>query len=260
MLFKAESSPDFSVIMMRHAHEDGVAMNTETRRILLVEDEKNIRDAVTAYLEKENYWVTAVEDGKEALDEFGRHNFDLIILDLMLPKITGERVCRVIRDTSDVPIIMLTAKGEVEDRIIGLELGADDYLVKPFSPRELVARVRALLRRVHSDSEPQREVLEFGELTIDVSGHKVIVNGEVIDLTASEFKLLMTLSRYPGRVYSRMELVEKVLGYDFEGYERTIDSHVKNLRAKIGDDPRHPKWLHTVHGVGYRFEDPNKSK
>ena len=154
---------------------------------------------------------------------------------------------------------MLTAKGEVEDRIIGLELGADDYLVKPFSPRELVARSRALLRRVHADSEPQREVLEFGELTIDVSGHKVLVSGEEIDLTASEFKLLTTLSRYPGRVYSRMELVEKVLGYDFEGYERTIDSHVKNLRAKIGDNPRNPKWLHTVHGVGYRFEDPTKN-
>jgi DNA-binding response OmpR family regulator len=148
---------------------------------------------------------------------------------------------------------------EVEDRIIGLELGADDYLIKPFSPRELVARVRALLRRVHADSEPQREVLEFGDLTIDVSGHKVLVSGKEVDLTASEFKLLTTLSRYPGRVYSRMELVEKVLGYDFEGYERTIDSHVKNLRAKIGDNPRNPKWLHTVHGVGYRFEDPTKT-
>ena len=233
-------------------------MSNETRRILLVEDEKNIRDAVAAYLEQ-NYWVTAVGDGQEALEEFSKHHFDLVILDLMLPKVPGERVCRVIRDNSDVPIIMLTARGEVEDRIIGLELGADDYLVKPFSPRELVARVRALLRRVHADSEPQREVLEFGELTIDVPGHKVLVNDEEIDLTASEFKLLTTLSRYPGRVYSRMELVEKVLGYDFEGYERTIDSHVKNLRAKIGDNPRSPKWLHTVHGVGYRFEDPTKA-
>ena len=222
-------------------------MSNETRRILLVEDEKAIRDAVTAYLERENYWVTAVGDGQDALEEFQKHHFDLVILDLMLPRVPGERVCRVIRDTSDVP------------RIIGLELGADDYLVKPFSPRELVARARALLRRVHADSEPQREVLEFGELTIDVSGHKVLVSGEEIDLTASEFKLLTTLSRYPGRVYSRMELVEKVLGYDFEGYERTIDSHVKNLRAKIGDNPRNPKWLHTVHGVGYRFEDPTKN-
>lgn len=195
-----------------------------------------------------------VEDGQQALDEFSKHAFDLIVLDLMLPKISGERVCRTVRDTSDVPIIMLTAKGEVEDRIIGLELGADDYLVKPFSPRELVARVRALLRRTQLENEPQREVLEFGDLVIDVSGHKVLVKGEEIDLTASEFKLLTTLARYPGRVYSRMELVEKVLGYDFEGYERTIDSHVKNLRAKLGDNPRKPKWLHTVHGVGYRFE------
>ena len=179
------------------------SMNESTRRILLVEDEKAIRDAVAAYLERENYWVTAVGDGQEALEEFSKHHFDLVVLDLMLPRVPGERVCRVIRDNSDTPIIMLTAKGEVEDRIIGLELGADDYLIKPFSPRELVARVRALLRRVHSESEPQREVLEFGELT--------------------------------------------------------IDSHVKNLRAKIGDNPRNPKWLHTVHGVGYRFEDPTKA-
>lgn len=229
---------------------------SEARRILLVEDEKNIRDAVAAYLERVGYWVTPAADGQEAVDAFSLHQFDLVILDLMLPRLPGEKVCRIIRDTSDVPIIMLTAKGEVEDRIVGLELGADDYLIKPFSPRELVARVRALLRRAHIDSEPQREVLDFGGLTIDLNGHKVLVNDEEVDLTASEFKLLTTLSRYPGRVYSRMELVEKVLGYDFEGYERTIDSHVKNLRAKIGDDPRNPRWIYTVHGVGYRFEVP----
>lgn len=229
---------------------------SEARRILLVEDEKNIRDAVAAYLERAGYWVTPAADGQEAVDAFSLHQFDLVILDLMLPRFPGEKVCRIIRGTSDVPIIMLTAKGEVEDRIVGLELGADDYLIKPFSPRELVARVRALLRRAHIDSEPQREVLDFGGLTIDLNGHKVLVNDEEVDLTASEFKLLTTLSRYPGRVYSRMELVEKVLGYDFEGYERTIDSHVKNLRAKIGDDPRNPRWIYTVHGVGYRFEVP----
>lgn len=229
---------------------------SEARRILLVEDEKNIRDAVAAYLGRAGYWVTPAADGQEAVDAFSLHQFDLVILDLMLPRLPGEKVCRIIRDTSDVPIIMLTAKGEVEDRIVGLELGADDYLIKPFSPRELVARVRALLRRAHIDSEPQREVLDFGGLTIDLNGHKVLVNDEEVDLTASEFKLLTTLSRYPGRVYSRMELVEKVLGYDFEGYERTIDSHVKNLRAKIGDDPRNPRWIYTVHGVGYRFEVP----
>jgi len=233
-----------------------VDTGSEARRILLVEDEKTIRDAVAAYLERAGYWVTPAADGQEAVDAFSLHQFDLVILDLMLPKLPGEKVCRIIRDTSDVPIIMLTAKGEVEDRIVGLELGADDYLIKPFSPRELVARVRALLRRAHIDSEPQREVLDFGGLTIDLNGHKVLVNDEEVDLTASEFKLLTTLSRYPGRVYSRMELVEKVLGYDFEGYERTIDSHVKNLRAKIGDDPRNPRWIYTVHGVGYRFEVP----
>ncbi len=233
--------------------------SNETRRILLVEDEKAIRDAVAAYLERENYWVTAAADGQEALDEFEKRKFDLVILDLMLPRVSGEKVCRVIRDHDDTPIIMLTAKGEGEDKIIGLELGADDYLVKPFSPRELVARVRALLRRANIDSDPQRETLEFGDLTIDITGHKVLVAGREVDLTTSEFKLLTTLSRYPGRVYSRMELVEKVLGYDFEGYERTIDSHIKNLRAKLGDDPRDPTWLYTVHGIGYRFEDPGEN-
>jgi two-component system, OmpR family, response regulator RegX3 len=231
-------------------------MVAETRRILLVEDEKSIRSAVAAYLEREGYWVTPAEDGQIALDEFAKHKFDVIVLDLMLPKVSGEQVCREIRNVSDVPIIMLTAKGEEEDRIAGLELGADDYLVKPFSPRELVARVRALLRRAHVDSEPQRDRLVFGDLEVDVTGHKAFLHGDELDLTASEFKLLTTLARYPGRVYSRMELVEKVLGYDFEGYERTIDSHVKNLRAKLEDDPRDPTFIYTVHGVGYRFEAP----
>ena len=231
-------------------------MVAETRRILLVEDEKSIRSAVAAYLEREGYWVTPAEDGQIALDEFAKHKFDLVVLDLMLPRVSGEDVCRAIRDSSDVPIIMLTAKGEEENRIAGLELGADDYLVKPFSPRELVARVRALLRRAHVENEPQRDRLVFGDLEIDVTSHKAFLRGQELDLTASEFKLLTTLARYPGRVYSRMELVEKVLGYDFEGYERTIDSHVKNLRAKLDDDPRDPTFIYTVHGVGYRFEAP----
>lgn len=227
-----------------------------TRRILVVEDEKSIRDAVTAYLEKEGYWVTPSADGRAALEAFAAHQFDAVVLDLMLPEVSGEEVCRRIRDASDVPIIMLTAKGELEDRVIGLELGADDYLVKPFSPRELVARMRALLRRANVGEEPQRDRLVFEGLEVDVSAHKAFLEGEELDLTASEFKLLLTLARYPGRVYSRMELVEKVLGYDFEGYERTIDSHVKNLRAKLDDDPRDPRFIHTVHGVGYRFEAP----
>ncbi|MDP2183676.1 MAG: response regulator transcription factor [Actinomycetota bacterium] len=225
-----------------------------TRRVLVVEDEKAIREAVTAYLEKEGYWVTGAADGIAAIDAFDQHSFDLVVLDLMLPKASGEEVCRTIRDVSDVPIIMLTAKGELEDRVAGLELGADDYLVKPFSPRELVARVRALLRRAHVGAEPQRDRLVHGSLEVDVAAHKAFIGEEELDLTASEFKLLMTLARYPGRVYSRMELVEKVLGYDFEGYERTIDSHVKNLRAKLHDDPKQPTFIYTVHGVGYRFE------
>ncbi len=231
-------------------------MSADTRRILLVEDEKSIREAVVAYLEREGYWVTPAADGQAALEQFAKYRFDLVVLDLMLPKVPGEQVCRAIRDASDVPIIMLTAKGELEDRVRGLELGADDYLVKPFSPRELVARVRALLRRAKVTDEPQRNRLVFGDLEVDIAGHKAFLAGEELDLTASEFKLLTTVSRYPGRVYSRMELVEKVLGYDFEGYERTIDSHVKNLRAKLKDDPRDPTFIYTVHGVGYRFEAP----
>jgi len=227
-----------------------------SRRILVVEDEKVIRDAVTAYLEKEGHWVTAVADGEEAIATFLKRGFDLVVLDLMLPKISGEDVCRAIRDVSDAPIIMLTAKGEEEDRITGLAIGADDYLVKPFSPRELVARVRALLRRAHVTDEPQRDRLVFGHLEIDVAGHKAFLSGEEIDLTATEFKLLLTLSRYPGRVYARLELVEKVLGWNFDRYERVIDSHVKNLRAKLKDDPRSPTFIYTVHGVGYRFESP----
>ena len=231
----------------------------EGYRILVVEDDAAVRRLVTTTLDMHGYAVREAKTATQALLELSSQAPDLAILDLGLPDGDGVDVIRSLRGWSALPVIVLSARLEDADKVAALDAGADDYLVKPFSPRELVARARALLRRVHADSEPQREVLEFGELTIDVSGHKVLVSGEEIDLTASEFKLLTTLSRYPGRVYSRMELVEKVLGYDFEGYERTIDSHVKNLRAKIGDNPRSPKWLHTVHGVGYRFEDPTKA-
>ena len=234
-------------------------MASDAKKILLVEDEKAIRDAVAAYLEREGYWVVGVGDGQSAIEEFEKHQFDLVVLDLMLPKIPGERVCRTIRDTSDFPISLLWAKAELENLIIGHDVGEVDHLIKPYSPREVDARVRALFRRAHQADEPAVEVLDFGDLVIDISGHKILVEGKEVDLTASEFKLLTTLARHPGRVYNRMELVEKVLGYDFEGYERTIDSHVKNLRAKLGDDPKKPKWLYTVHGVGYRFEAPAKT-
>jgi len=227
------------------------------RRVLVVEDERQARDVVEAYLERDGLWVTAVGDGLKALDAFEAAHYDLVVLDLNLPGLSGEEVCKRIRNHSDVPIIMLTAKGAEEERIAGLDLGADDYLVKPFSPRELAARVRALLRRARAESEPQRSRVTFDTLEIDLAGHRVWLDGEELDLTASEYKLLATLSRFPGRVYSRMELVEKVLGYDFEGYERAIDSHVKNLRAKLDDDPREPRFIHTVFGVGYRFDAPS---
>jgi len=228
-------------------------------KVMLIDDDASMQVLIDQIARRGGYDFCYAGSGAEGLEMLRAERPDFLILDVMLPDINGFEICEIIRaEGRKVPVMFLTAKGDIVDKSIGFKAGADDYLVKPFSPRELVARARALLRRVHADSEPQREVLEFGELTIDVSGHKVLVSGEEIDLTASEFKLLTTLSRYPGRVYSRMELVEKVLGYDFEGYERTIDSHVKNLRAKIGDNPRSPKWLHTVHGVGYRFEDPTK--
>lgn len=233
-------------------------MAEESKRILLVEDERSIRDAVQAYLKNENYDVTPAEDGIRALEEFEREEFDLVVLDLMLPRLSGERVCNKIRETSTIPIIILTAKGTVDDRVIGLELGADDYLVKPFSPRELVARVRALLRRANGSDDAQK--IDLGDIVIDIAGHKVFEKGAQIDMTASEYKLLVTLAKSPGRVFTRSELVRKVLGYDFEGYERSIDSHVKNLRAKLGDDSKNPRWLFTVHGIGYRFELDNKER
>ncbi|MDR0350069.1 MAG: response regulator transcription factor [Coriobacteriales bacterium] len=239
------------------------------QHILLVEAEQEAREALAALLERENFLVTAVEDGKMALDEFSQsaqrisgvqRAYDLVLLSLMLPKLSGEKVCKAIRSSSDVPLIMLSVKGEVEDRIAGLELGADDYLVKPFSPRELVARIRALIRRSRIVEEPQRETLKFDGLTISIPLHRVKIGRREPELTVSEFKLLVTLARFPGRVYTRAELVEKVLGYDFEGYERTIDSHIKNLRAKLGDDSRQPRWLFTVHGVGYRFGSAPRRK
>jgi DNA-binding response OmpR family regulator len=228
-------------------------MQDHKARILVVEDEKAIRDAVCAYLEREGYLVVPVADGQEALDEFEKQAFSFIILDLMLPRVHGTEVCRRIREFSDVPIIMLTAKSEINDRVTGLDLGADDYIAKPFSLRELVARVRALMRRAHINDDVNDDILDFGGMIINLTEHAVFVQGKEVELTASEFKLLTTLAQNPGRVYTRLELVKQVLGYDFEGYERTIDSHVKNLRAKIGDDSRNPHWLYTIHGVGYRF-------
>jgi len=225
------------------------------KKILVVDDEPKIIQAVSAYLEKDGYQVFTASSGKEALELTERKSPDLIVLDLRLPDLPGEEVCQKIRQRRDTPILMLTAKVEEEDKIRGLSIGADDYVTKPFSPRELVGRIRAILRRVKADREPQRDVLSFkeGKLRIDVSKQEVYKDGKPLPLTPNEFRLLMTLARYPGRVYTRSELINKVQGYEYEGYDRTIDAHVKNLRQKIEKDPKSPKYILTVFGVGYKF-------
>jgi DNA-binding response OmpR family regulator len=228
---------------------------TDNNRIVVIDDELSVQEVVKAYLEKDGYDVSVAGNGAEGLALAERANPALIILDLMLPDISGEKICSEIRGRSDVPILMLTAKASEEERVTGLTSGADDYLVKPFSPRELVARVHAVLRRTHSVESPLVEALSFddGRLQIDTVQHVVMRDGELVDLTPNEYKLLIALARYPGRVYSRFELINRVQGYDYEGYERTIDVHVKNLRKKIEPDSAHPRYVQTVTGVGYRL-------
>jgi two-component system, OmpR family, response regulator RegX3 len=234
-------------------------MSTPTR-ILVVEDEARIAEVVQSYLEREGHMVVRTATGEDALADFARRRPDLVVLDLGLPGMPGEDVCRRIRAASDVPIIMLTAKDGEEDLVRGLQLGADDYLTKPFSPRELTARVRALLRRARSDAEPQADVLERagGRLVVDSARRRATLDGAPVDLTESEFRLLQTLARFPGRVYTRFELVDKVQGYQYEAYERTIDAHVKNLRHKLGEDARDPRLILTVYGRGYAFAEEQK--
>ncbi len=218
--------------------------------ILVVEDESKIADIVSAYLKKEGFNVTVADTGQKALSLL-KDGFDLIILDLKLPDIAGEDICRTIRKDSDLPIIMLTAKSEEEDRIKGLGIGADDYVVKPFSPRELVARVKALLRRV----KDKQESISFnnGSLVIDFSRFEIKKNGLPVVLTPTEFRLLHKIAERPGQVFTRLQLVNVILGYDFEGYDRTIDAHIKNIRHKIEDDPTAPEFIKTVYGLGYKF-------
>lgn len=230
---------------------------SQAKRILVVEDEKKISDVIAAYLDREGYAVTVTASGREAVAIADTLHPDLVVLDLMLPDLPGETVCRELRSRSDVPIIMVTARTSEEERVGGLAMGADDYLTKPFSPRELVARVRSILRRAGGEGQFLADVSSFndGRLVIDHTRHEVKVDGKPVQLTANEFKLLSTLARYPGRVYSRYELISKVQGYDFEGYERTIDAHVKNLRQKIEVNSKQPQYIKTVFGVGYKFED-----
>jgi len=224
-------------------------------RILIIDDEPWVHEVVRAYLERDGFIVYGASDGHEGLDLAMTKRPDLVVLDLMLPDLSGEEICRQLRERSDVAILMLTAKSGEEERIAGLGLGADDYLTKPFSPRELVARVKAVLRRTGGGEMPLVEQLRFdgGRLEIDSVRHEVRVAGEPVDVTPSEYKLLLALAQYPGRAYSRFELINRVQGHDFEGYERTIDAHVKNLRRKIEPDPGKPHYVETVHGIGYRL-------
>ena len=222
--------------------------------VLVVEDEPKLRELIRAYLERSGIGVLSTGSGAEAITLAARSDPNLIVLDLRLPDVPGEDVAREIRSTSDVPILMLTAKASEEDRIAGLELGADDYLTKPFSPRELVLRVQAILRRGR-DGGPSAGPVAFGsgELVIDEERRTLVVRGRGVQLTPTEWGVLVTLARVPGRVYSRAELINLVRGYEFSGYERTIDSHVKNLRRKVEVDRRSPRIVETVLGGGYRL-------
>ncbi|MGE5629914.1 MAG: response regulator [Caulobacteraceae bacterium] len=224
-------------------------------RILIVDDENNILQVVKDYLELEPYEVYTANRGNKAIELFHEIQPDFVILDLMLPDISGEEICRQIRKESEVPILMLTAKSSEDDKVTGLSIGADDYLTKPFSPRELVGRVRAILRRTKGNSAIT-DILEFneGDLYIDISKHIVKKSGEIVNLTPNEFKTLLTLAQNPHKVFTRTQLVSLALGYDFEGYDRTIDSHIKNLRQKIEDDVKEPRYIVTVYGMGYKFE------
>jgi two-component system, OmpR family, response regulator RegX3 len=223
-----------------------------TSTILVVDDERKIRDLVRSYLELEGYAVLVADTGERALQAASRSEPDLVVLDLGLPDLPGEEVARTLRTGSNVPIIILTAKSSEDDRVSGLRLGADDYLTKPFSPRELVARVDAVLRRAVGSRE-HRMSFGDGHLVIDRESREVVVDGFAVEMTRSEFDLLQILASHAGRVFSRYELINRVQGYDYDGYERTIDQHVKNLRRKLHDDPKQPRYIVTAIGVGYKF-------
>ena len=223
-----------------------------TQKILVVDDEAEIVKLVRAYLERAGFAVVTASEGRQALAVFRHERPNLVVLDLNLPGMDGLDVCRALRRDSDIPIIMLTARIEETDRLIGLELGADDYIVKPFSPREVVARVRTVLRR--SEGTPIRpEVISSAGVILDLAQRAASMNGQPLDLTTMEFDLLALLVQHPGQVFTRLQLLERTQGAVYEGYERTIDVHIKNLRKKLGDDSQEPRFIETIRGVGYRF-------
>lgn len=221
--------------------------------ILIIEDEESVSQVLKAYLEKEGYQVYCTNKGLNGIEIFKSKDIRLVILDLMLPDINGEEVCKRIREISDVHIFMLTAKGALEDRIEGLNIGADEYLVKPFSPRELTARVNALFRRLNSEENTSGLIFDDGRLKIDYDKRVVMINNQEIPFTPSEFNILYELVLNRGKVLSRDQLINKILGFDFDGYDRTIDVHIKNIRKKIEVDTRNPKYIITVTKVGYKF-------
>ena len=224
------------------------------KKVLVVEDEMKIARLVRDYLRQAGFAVLEAADGPAALAIARQEQPDMILLDLGLPGMDGLDVTRRLRSTSAVPIIMLTARSEETDRVVGLELGADDYVIKPFSPKELIARIRAVLRRAEA-TLGGGEVIRSGDVTIDLPKMKVTVDGDDIELTATEFELLATLARQPGRIYTRAQLLDDLHGVSFQSYERSVDAHVKNIRRKIEPNPRRPRYLLTVYGVGYKFAD-----
>lgn len=227
----------------------------QQKSILVVDDEPRIVEIVETYLQSSGYRISTAFDGSTALQLIKDNEYSLVILDLMLPNLSGEEICRRIRRTSQVPIIMLTAKVGEEDILKGLDIGADDYIVKPFSPRQLIARVGALLRRSSGGQYTVSSRMTFnkGDLVIDILHHDVIKSGESVNLTPYEYQILVTMARSPQRIFSRSALIDTAFDMDYKGYDRVIDSHIKNLRQKIEDDPKHCTYILTVHGVGYKF-------
>lgn len=224
------------------------------RDVLVVDDNEKIVEVLTAYLEQAGFSVRSAIDGPAAIAEVDRAVPDIALLDVMLPGVDGIELTRRFQREHGLPVILVTARSDEVDRLIGLEVGADDYISKPFSPREVVARVKAVLRRAR-DQRPGDDTVRIGELSIDAERRAVAVQGREVDLTRTEFDILAAMAAHPGRVYSRLQLLEIATGDAFEGYERTIDAHVKNIRKKLGEDPRAPRYVHTVFGVGYKVED-----
>ena len=230
-------------------------MNQYIKKILIVEDEEKIMSVITSFLESKGYSVLCAENGRKALELFEKECISLIILDLMLPEISGEEVCTTIRRKSRVPIIMLTAKSDEADMLNGLGIGADDYITKPFSLKALHARMEAVMRRSADDMVPlyNKNTFNDGDLTVDFDKRIIMKQSEEVKLTPNEYKILTSLIKYPNKVFTREELIASALGSEFEGFDRAIDSHIKNLRQKIENDPKNPIYVKTIHGVGYKF-------